>query len=276
MSISFEQTKGIVEAALLAAGEPLTVARLEKLFPEKDNVQATQIRKALLELKEDCAARSVELLEVASGFRFQVKAEFAPWIQQLWEERPTRYSRALLETLALITYRQPITRGEIEDVRGVGVSSSIIKTLLEREWVRVVGHRDVPGRPALYGSTKGFLDHFGLKSLDELPSLAELRDMDQINMELDLALPGEGGALVEEGAEATAVAASDELAAADAGTETEVEATDVIVAAVSEAEEETVSDAAEVNLEVEADAEPEREAETPEITSESAREPVAA
>lgn len=244
MSISFKQTKGIVEAALLAAGEPLTVVRLEKLFPEQDNVQATQIRKALLQLKEECAERSVELLEVASGFRFQVKAEFAPWIQQLWEERPTRYSRALLETLALIAYRQPITRGEIEEVRGVGVSSSIIKTLLEREWVRVVGHRDVPGRPALYGSTKGFLDQFGLKSLDGLPSLAELRDMDQINMELDLALPGEG-------------APAEDAVSVDSTT-SEIEAT--VAAVAAETDEEVVSEA-DTNTEAEPESEVESETE---------------
>ncbi|MEX0899909.1 MAG: SMC-Scp complex subunit ScpB [Gammaproteobacteria bacterium] len=182
-----EQTKQIVEAALLAAGRPLNLDQLLAVFgdesvqPERDALRA-----ALAALADDYEGRAIEIVQVASGWRVQVRAGLAEWVGRLWEERPTRYSRALLETLALVAYRQPITRGEIEDVRGVTVSTSIMKTLLEREWVRIVGHRDVPGRPALYGTTREFLDYFGLKSLDELPTLAELRDIDSLNVELPL------------------------------------------------------------------------------------------
>ncbi|MGF1613935.1 MAG: SMC-Scp complex subunit ScpB [Gammaproteobacteria bacterium] len=172
--------KPIVEAALLAAGRPLRIEDLQLLFDgEHTGVDRAAIRNVIDALREDCAERGVELKEVASGFRFQVKARYAPWVNRLWSERPTRYSRALLETLALIAYRQPITRGEIEDIRGVSVSSSILKTLLEREWIRILGHRDVPGRPALYGTTRRFLDHFNLKSLDELPPLAQIRELEE-------------------------------------------------------------------------------------------------
>ncbi|RME34999.1 MAG: SMC-Scp complex subunit ScpB, partial [Gammaproteobacteria bacterium] len=172
--------KSIVEGALLAAGEPLNVERLLALFRPEDgeNPSRAEIRAILDGLAQDYAGRGVELVEVADGFRFQTRACYARWINRLWEERPPRYSRALLETLAIIAYRQPITRGEIEEIRGVSVSSSIIKTLLEREWIRVVSHREVPGRPALYGTTRAFLDYFNLKSLAELPSLAELKEME--------------------------------------------------------------------------------------------------
>ncbi len=180
------QVKQIVEAALLAAGRPLSLEQLMALFPEPEQPERRQIRQALQTLSEEYAGRGMELCEVASGFRIQVRADYAPWVSRLWEEKPARYSRALMETLALIAYRQPVTRAEIEDIRGVSVSSSIVKTLLEREWVRVVGHRDVPGRPALYATTREFLDYFGLQSLDQLPTLAELRDFDSINRELDL------------------------------------------------------------------------------------------
>jgi segregation and condensation protein B len=173
-----QSLRPIIEAALLAAGRPLRIEELQQLFEgDLGGVDRAAIRGAIDALREDCAARGVELKEVASGFRFQVKAQYAPWVNRLWVERPTRYSRALLETLALIAYRQPITRGEIEDVRGVSVSSSILKTLLEREWIRVLGHRDVPGRPALYGTTRRFLDHFNLKNLEELPPLAHIREL---------------------------------------------------------------------------------------------------
>ncbi|MFN2301218.1 MAG: SMC-Scp complex subunit ScpB [Gammaproteobacteria bacterium] len=179
--------KHIVEASLLAAGRPLSLEQLLAVFGE-DAAQPTRdaVRAALVALEADCAGRSFELKQVASGWRIQVRTGYSEWVSRLWEERPSRYSRALLETLALIAYRQPITRGEIEDVRGVTVSTSIMKTLLEREWVRIVGHRDVPGRPALYGTTREFLDYFGLRSLDELPTLAELRDIDSLNVELPL------------------------------------------------------------------------------------------
>ncbi|MGC1548189.1 MAG: SMC-Scp complex subunit ScpB [Rhodanobacter sp.] len=183
--MQIEQLKPIIEAALLAASQPLTVAQLGELFVEDDEVDREQITKALELLGEDCAGRGVELKEVASGFRYQVRQEVHPWISRMWTERPSRYSRALLETLALIAYRQPITRPEIEQIRGVVVSSNIIKTMEEREWIRVVGHRDVPGKPALFGTTRAFLDYFNLKSLDELPPLSEIRDMEDPQMRFE-------------------------------------------------------------------------------------------
>ena len=183
------QLKNIVEAALLAAGRPLSLEAIQGLFPEIECPDKSQLRAALQQLIEDYQGRGIEIAEVSSGWRIQVRETCSPWVSRLWEERPARYSRALMETLALIAYRQPITRGEVEDIRGVSVSTNIIKTLMEREWVRVLGHRDVPGRPALYGTTRDFLDYFGLKSLDELPTLAELRDLDEINRELDLSDP---------------------------------------------------------------------------------------
>ncbi|MCP5141790.1 MAG: SMC-Scp complex subunit ScpB [Gammaproteobacteria bacterium] len=181
--------KFIVEAALLAAGGPLKVEQMIELFEEGRRPSKQDVHKALHDLGEDYAERGIEIREVASGWRIQVRERMGNWVARLWEEKPSRYSRALLETLALIAYRQPITRGEIEDVRGVTVSSSIIKTLLERDWVRVVGHRDVPGRPAMYATTRQFLDYFNLKALDELPSLAELRDLDALTAQLDFGLP---------------------------------------------------------------------------------------
>ena len=163
----------IVEAALLAAPQPLAVPQLAALFPEDAPAPTGSIHKALEALRADGAFRGVELVEVASGFRYQVKADVHAWVARLWTERQTKYTRATLETLALIAYRQPITRGEIEQIRGVAVNANMVKALEEREWIRVVGHRDVPGRPELFGTTKGFLDYFGLRSLDELPPLAE-------------------------------------------------------------------------------------------------------
>jgi len=179
------QLKGIVEAALLAYGQPLSIEQLRAVFDEIDRPDAAAVRKALAALAEDCEGRPMELVEVASGWRLQVRKEFSARLSKLWQERPTRYSRALLETLALIVYRQPITRGEIEDVRGVTVNPHIIRTLTERGWIRVVGHREVPGHPELLGTTRDFLDYFGLKSLDELPSLAALRDMDDVGIQLE-------------------------------------------------------------------------------------------
>ena len=182
-----DKLKKILEAVLLAADRSLTVAQLEALFELDDELPTRdEIRKALHDLGEDCAQRGCELKQVASGFRLQVRQEYAPWVGRLWEEKPPRYTRALLETIALIAYRQPITRGEIEEVRGVSVSSNIIKTLLEREWIKVLGHKDVPGKPALYGTTRAFLDYFNLKSLDELPTLAEIKDLDAVHPELAL------------------------------------------------------------------------------------------
>ncbi len=181
-----KQLKNILEAALLAASTPMSIARLSALFDESETVSTGDISRALATLVDDCEGRGVELVEVASGFRYQVRQEVHDWVAKMWTERPSRYSRALLETLALVAYRQPITRGEIEAVRGVAVSTSIVKTLEEREWIRVVGHRDVPGRPALFGTTREFLDYFKLKSLDQLPSLAEIRDMEAFDPQLNL------------------------------------------------------------------------------------------
>lgn len=176
----------IVEAALLAANQPLSLAQLHALFPEDQPPPPDSVETALQALREGCAERGVELVEVASGFRFQVKADVHAWVARLWTERQTRYTRATLETLALIAYRQPITRGEIEQVRGVAVSSNIIKALEEREWIRVVGHRDVPGKPALFGTTKAFLDYFGLKRLDDLPPLSEIKEIGELEPQLPL------------------------------------------------------------------------------------------
>lgn len=174
----------IVEAALLASNQPLTLAQLQALFPDDQPAPADSVEQALEALRAGDENRGVELVEVASGFRFQVKADVHAWVARLWTERQTRYTRATLETLALIAYRQPITRGEIEQVRGVAVNSNIIKALEEREWIRVVGHRDVPGKPALFGTTRGFLDYFGLKRLDELPPLSELKDIGELEPQL--------------------------------------------------------------------------------------------
>jgi segregation and condensation protein B len=190
------QLKRIIEGALLAAGEPLSLERLSQLFLDEQRPSNAELRAALQEIASDFSGRGFELKEVANGWRFQVCDDLSDWISRLWEEKPARYSRALLETLALIAYRQPVTRGEIEEVRGVSVSSNIIRTLLEREWVRVVGHRDVPGRPAMYATTKTFLDYFNLKNLDELPALSEIRDLDKINAELDLNGAGDPATLL--------------------------------------------------------------------------------
>ncbi|MFO1376243.1 MAG: SMC-Scp complex subunit ScpB [Steroidobacteraceae bacterium] len=177
--------KNTVEAALLAAGRPLDIAAVRELFDEFERPEVDEVREAFAALAADYEGRAVEIVEVASGFRVQVRSSFAGPVSRLWQERPTKYSRALLETLALIAYRQPITRGEIEDVRGVAVNPNIVKTLTERGWVRVVGTREVPGRPELLGTTREFLDYFGLRSLDTLPSLAELKDMDNVGVQLE-------------------------------------------------------------------------------------------
>lgn len=180
----------ILEASLFSTGQTLNIDRLMSLFPEDKHPGKEAIRNAITALQEQYLKNtSLELKEVSTGFRFQVRDDYSSWVAKLFEERPARYSRATLETLALITYRQPITRAEIEEVRGVSVSSQIIKTMIERDWIRVVGHRDVPGKPALFATTKGFLDYFNLKSLNELPALADLRDIDAINAELDLQMP---------------------------------------------------------------------------------------
>lgn len=176
----------LLEALLLASGKPMSMERMAELFDEAERPAPALLRKALEILEKSCKGRAFELKQVASGYRLQVRERFSPWVGRLWEERPQRYSRALLETLVLIAYRQPITRGEIEEIRGVAVNSQIVKTLLEREWVRVVGHRDVPGRPAMFATTRQFLDHFNLKSLDELPPLAVLREMEPEPLPVDV------------------------------------------------------------------------------------------
>ena len=183
-----ELIKKILEGALLAAGKSLTVVQLEALFEDEQRPPRDQLKAALEDIEADCRDRGFELKQTASGYRFQVCQELSPWVNKLWEEKPKRYSRALLETLSLIAYRQPLTRGDIELVRGVAVSSDIIRSLMEREWIRVVGHRDVPGKPALYATTKQFLDYFNLKSLEHLPALSELKDLTELDPELEMTL----------------------------------------------------------------------------------------
>ena len=180
------EIKHFVEAALLAAGRPLSVDQLRELFDGRSAPEKSEIRDAIAALNEEYAPRGIVVSEVASGFRMQVKAAMADRLQKLWEERPPRYSRALFETLALVAYRQPITRGDIEEIRGVSVSSNIVRQLMERDWVRVVGHRDVPGRPELFGTTRAFLDYFGLKKLEDLPPLADLSDWESLRVQLNL------------------------------------------------------------------------------------------
>ena len=213
------QLKMIIEGALLASGRSLDIKQLEKLFDEdlfgnkklekerscsESRPPRDQIQAVLEDIETDCKGRGFELKRTGSGYRFQVRNELSEWISKLWEEKPKKYSRALLETLALIAYRQPITRGDIEEIRGVSVSSEIIKTLLEREWVRVVGHRDVPGRPALYATTKQFLDYFSLQSLEELPALNDIKDIEEINPELALEVAQHMMASVKEAPEGEA------------------------------------------------------------------------
>ena len=192
-----QQLKNIVEAALLAAGGPLTVDQIKSLFADDEAPEKAEIREQLAALTSDYAERGIEVREVASGFRVQVREEMGQWLTKLWEERPPRYTRALMETLAIIAYRQPVTRGDIEEIRGVSVSSNIIRTMLERDWVKVVGHRDVPGKPAIFGTTRFFLDYFGLKKLDDLPPLAELAELEPVSLQLELGTadqrPGDDG-----------------------------------------------------------------------------------
>lgn len=186
MSSDINELKNILEGALLAAGRPLSVDQLGALFDDDHRPARADIKTNLDTLQEDYQGRGIELAEVASGYRFQVREAYSSWISKLWEEKPPRYSRAMLETLSLVAYRQPITRGDIESIRGVAVSSHIMKSLLERDWVRIVGHRDVPGRPAMFATTRAFLDYFNLKNLDELPPLADIRELGKINEELEL------------------------------------------------------------------------------------------
>jgi segregation and condensation protein B len=187
------EIKYFIEAALLAAGRPLSVDQLHGLFDGRSAPAKAEIRKAIAALLEDYEGRGVTISEVASGFRIQVTATMAERLQKLWEERPPRYSRALFETLALVAYRQPITRGEIEEIRGVSVTPNIVRTLLERDWIRIIGHRDVPGRPEMLGTTRNFLDYFGLKKLEDLPPLADLSDWESLRVQLNLPDVEDGG-----------------------------------------------------------------------------------
>lgn len=207
-----DQIKKILEAALMAVDKPLTIAQLHALFVnEEEPVASDQVKEALNTLQGEYDDRGVSIVEVASGFRVQIDQEISPWISLLFEERAPKYTRALLETLALVAYRQPITRSEIEEVRGVSVSTNIIKTLLEREWVRVVGHKEVPGRPAMYATTKEFLDYFNLRRIDELPPLSELKDLDSIAKDAGLPVEPVPEAHADEGESSDVVDVNEEL-----------------------------------------------------------------
>lgn len=218
MTTEHENLKQIVEAALFAFGEPMTVDKLQQLFPELERPEADQIREIITQLEEEYADKGVELVKIASGYRFQARAKYSPWLQRLWEKRPPKYTRALLETVALIAYRQPITRGEIEEVRGVAVSTNIIKTLMDREWVKVVGQKEVPGRPALFGTTKDFLDYFNLTNVNALPPLEELLSIEEIEKRVNEELGFEAKA------ETKAEAETEEGAELEAESEAELEA----------------------------------------------------
>ncbi|MCF6190210.1 MAG: SMC-Scp complex subunit ScpB [Cocleimonas sp.] len=197
-----DKLKKILEAILISGDKPLSVEKLLGFFETEDLVNRNDVKEALKDLQTAYESHGFELVETASGFRFQTKEDYKQWVTQHWDEKPAKYSRALLETLALIIYRQPITRAEIEDVRGVAVSSHIIKTLQERDWIRIVGHKEVPGRPALLGTTRQFLDYFNLKSLDEMPSLSEIQDIEKLYPELELKMEENS---IEEDSDATEI-----------------------------------------------------------------------
>ncbi|HLN47970.1 MAG TPA: SMC-Scp complex subunit ScpB [Steroidobacteraceae bacterium] len=200
-----QYVRNVIEAALLAAGRPLAADELAGLFDERDGSSAEDVQAALEALRNDYEGRGIELVEVANGYRIQIRAAVAQPVSRLWQERPAKYSRALLETLALVAYRQPITRGEIEQIRGVAVNPNIIKTLLERSWIRVIGHRDVPGRPELLGTTREFLDYFGLKKLDDLPTLSQLKELEDLRVQLTLPGAEAASAQAAEGAQAAEI-----------------------------------------------------------------------
>ena len=238
--------KHLIEATLLAAGRPVSTEQLLELFDERERPTREELQAALALLTEDYAQRGIELVEVASGWRVQVRPRCADVVSRLWQERPSRYSRALLETLALVAYRQPITRSEIEEIRGVSIASTIMRTLQERNWIRVVGHREVPGRPELLGTTREFLDYFGLKSLDQLPTLAELKDVETIGVQLELPggeVPVEAGA-AEIGADVETVVDEPELSVEAAGADDseETPSSPSMVASADETEDRTFTD----------------------------------
>jgi len=220
MTIAPELLRRIVEGALLAAAQPLSEDKLLSLIDEGERPEKAALAEALQQIADSCAERGFELKQVASGWRFQVPEDLAPWVNRLWEEKPQKYSRAILETLAIIAYRQPITRGDIEEIRGVAVSSHIVKTLSERGWIKVVGQRDVPGKPSLYATTREFLDYFNLSTLNDLPTLAEIRDIDSLNQALDLGQLDGGAAELGEGADSAAGSGSNEEEADSVETET--------------------------------------------------------
>jgi len=238
-----KKLKPILESLIMASSKPMSLDFMQSVFDDDDVPDKKTLRKALKMLGADYDKSSVELKEVGTGFRFQVRKDYSEWVSKLWEEKPARYSRALLETLSLVAYKQPITRGEIEKIRGVSVSTQIMKTLMEREWVIIVGHRDVPGKPAIYASTKQFLDYFNIKSLDELPPLAEIKDIDKINGELDLPEPDAEGDVKAESSEKM----SDEKTTED---ETVSESANESARDSSEAQNDEQGEAV-VNLEVE-------------------------
>jgi len=234
--MEMQQLKNIVEAALLAAGTPVTVDQLRALFGDESGPEKQEIRAALKELQAEYEGRGIEIREVASGFRVQVRGNMTQWLSKLWEERPPRYSRALMETLSIIAYRQPVTRGDIEEIRGVSVTSNIIRTLLEREWIKVLGHRDVPGKPAMFGTTRDFLDYFDLKKLDDLPPLAELAQLEPVSVQLQLETE-------EEIAQGEAPADADESSAEDvAENDVADENNDTDPEAVSEQDEQSITE----------------------------------
>ncbi|MBY6189826.1 SMC-Scp complex subunit ScpB [Microbulbifer agarilyticus] len=250
MSIAPELLRRIVEGALMAAGQPLSEDRLLSLIDEGERPEKSELKQALEEIAESCAERGFELKQVASGWRFQVPEELAPWVNKLWEEKPQKYSRATLETLAIIAYRQPITRGDIEEIRGVAVSSHIVKSLSERGWIKVVGQRDVPGKPSLYATTREFLDYFNLKSLDDLPTLAEIRDIESLNAALDLG----DGAPVPEGDAQAAEAGAEDAAEAEVADETVAEdAGEAAAQDADESSEETVGEVADEDIDHDTD-----------------------
>jgi segregation and condensation protein B len=221
-----QYVRNVIEAALLAAGRPLAADELVGLFDERDGSNTDEVQAAIGALRNEYETRGLELVEVASGFRIQIRAAVAEPVSRLWQERPTKYSRAMLETLALVAYRQPITRGEIEQIRGVVVNPNIIRTLLERNWIRVVGHRDVPGKPELLGTTREFLDYFSLEKLDDLPTLAQLKELEDLRVQLTL--PGADAAATAPDADSAAAVSSAEPAggSADSDSDDELEAAD--------------------------------------------------
>jgi segregation and condensation protein B len=266
-----EKLQSIIEAALMVAGHPLSIAALQNLFNDDERPGHADIKTALAGIRERHQDSGIELHEVASGYRLQAKAELSPWLAKLWEERAPRYSRAFLETLAIIAYKQPITRAEIEEIRGVTVSTNIIKTLSEREWVRLIGYRDTPGKPALYGTTKTFLDHFSLTSLSSLPTLAEFKDMQTQEAELQVQLALENSNIGPDNSEVIPEERDAVMAETDSGIETNVvvvEAESDVVVVIDVETETEVAAAADTEIEAEIDVETE-EAELEEAETEA-------